>query len=194
MGQSFTLTNRLIFAPFFGTVCIILHATPGKPHRYYVAVVAGVRGREFKFSLDDYFANSAQTPELWSPTIYYQEEEMKIICMSLVVKEPYAHPLFTGSDVTRQVLVPDSKEFDVNIVNFGKGVRNKFHAHDTEQILIITGGRGIVATEEEERVVAEGDVVLIPAGEKHWHGATKDSEFSHIYISRLGSKVAQLED
>lgn len=119
---------------------------------------------------------------------------MKIISMSLVVKEPYAHPLFTGSDVTRQVLVPDSKEFDMNTVNFGKGVRNKFHAHDTEQILIVTSGRGIVATEKQEKVVAEGDVILIPAGEKHWHGATKDSEFSHIYISRLGSKLTQLED
>jgi len=119
---------------------------------------------------------------------------MKIAQMNEVLKEPVAHPLLTGPDVTRQVLVPDSKQFNVNIVNFGKGVRNKFHAHDGEQILIITGGRGIVATEEEERVVTEGDVVLIPAGEKHWHGATKDSEFSHIYVTRVGSAVTQLED
>jgi len=36
--------------------------------------------------------------------------------------------------------------------------------------------------------------VLIPAGEKHWHGAADDSEFSHIYVSRLGSQLTQLED
>ncbi len=36
----------------------------------------------------------------------------------------------------------DSKEYNLNVVNFGKGVRNKFHAHDSEQILIVTAGKG----------------------------------------------------
>ncbi len=119
---------------------------------------------------------------------------MKIVKMNEVSKTPFANPLFTGRDVTRQVLVPDSKEYNVNIVNFGKGVRNKFHAHDSEQILIVTSGKGIVATEKEERVVTTGDVVLIPAGEKHWHGATKDSEFSHLYVTRVGTALTQFED
>jgi quercetin dioxygenase-like cupin family protein len=123
-----------------------------------------------------------------------KEDEMKIIKMSQVPKDSSAGPLFTGPDVTRQVLVPESKEFNVNIVNFGKGVRNKFHSHDGEQILIITAGKGIVATEKEEKVVTPGDVILFAAGEKHWHGATKDSEFSHIYVSRMGNKVTQLEE
>jgi quercetin dioxygenase-like cupin family protein len=52
----------------------------------------------------------------------------------------------------------------------------------------------MIATETEEKVISTGDVVIIPAGEKHWHGATKDLEFSHIYVSRLGSKLTQLED
>ena len=128
------------------------------------------------------------------PETYVQEEEMRVVTMSAIPKEPYVHPLFTGPDVRRQVLVPDSQEFNVNIVNFGKGVRNKFHAHDSEQILIVTAGRGIVATEGEERVVTQGDVVFIPAGEKHWHGATEDLEFSHIYVTKLGSVTTQLED
>ena len=119
---------------------------------------------------------------------------MKIVRISQIQKEPYARPLFTGQDVTRQLLLPDSKEFNVNIVNFGKGVRNKFHSHDSEQILIVTAGKGIVATEKEQRVVTEGEVVLFPAGEKHWHGATDDSEFSHIYVTRAGSQVTQLEE
>jgi quercetin dioxygenase-like cupin family protein len=120
---------------------------------------------------------------------------MKIVKMSEVSKEPVVRPLFTGRDVTRQVLVPDSKEFNVNIVNFGKGVRNKFHAHDGEQILIVTAGKGIVATDNEQRVVTEGDVILFPAGEKHWHGATEDSEFSHIFVTRGGiGPTTQLED
>lgn len=119
---------------------------------------------------------------------------MKIVKMSEAAKESITMPLFTGTDVTRQTLVLDSKEFDVNIVNFGKGVRNKFHAHDSEQVLVVTAGRGIVATEKEERVVTPGDVILFPAGEKHWHGATEDSEFSHLYVMRVGSELTQLED
>ncbi len=119
---------------------------------------------------------------------------MKVVKMSQVPKEPFQKPIFTGPDVTLQVLVPESREFRVNVVNFGKGVRNKFHVHDSEQVLIVTAGRGIIATETEQEVITAGDVVLIPAGEKHWHGAIEESEFSHIYITGLKSQVTQLED
>lgn len=120
---------------------------------------------------------------------------MKIVKMNEVPrKSPRLTSLFTGSDVTSQALTPESKEIVVSIVNFGKGVRNKFHVHDSDQILIITAGKGIVATEQEKKVVTVGDVVLFPAGEKHWHGAAEDSEFSHIYVTKVGDKTTQLED
>ncbi len=48
---------------------------------------------------------------------------MKIIKMQEVPKEPYVNPLFTGPDVTSQILVSESRELRVSIVNFGKGVR-----------------------------------------------------------------------
>lgn len=119
---------------------------------------------------------------------------MKVVKPDNVRKESFSSPLFTGADVTRQILLPESKEYNANVVNFGKGVRNKFHAHDCEQVLIVTSGKGIIATENEEKVITVGDVVLIPAGEKHWHGAMAEDAFAHIYISRLGSKLTQLED
>ena len=118
---------------------------------------------------------------------------MKIIRMDKSPKEPFLNPIFTGSGVTIQKLVPDSKDFNLNIVHFPKGVRNKFHTHDSEQILMITSGKGIVATEKEEKVVTVGDVILFPAGEKHWHGATADSDFSHVYITRMGSQTHMIE-
>jgi len=121
-------------------------------------------------------------------------EAMTTVNMNEVPKESNASPLFTGPDVTRQSLISDSKELRVSIVNFGKGVRNKFHTHDVDQVLIVTAGRGIVATEKGEKVVTVGEVILFPAGEKHWHGATKDSEFSHIVVTRVGGKTTQLED
>ena len=119
---------------------------------------------------------------------------MRVVKIDEVKKEAIISPLFTGSDVTRQVLLPDSREFNVTVVNFGQGVRNKFHAHDSEQVLIVTSGKGFIVTEMEKKEITVGDIVIIPAGEKHWHGATEDSEFSHIFVSRLGSQATQLEE
>jgi quercetin dioxygenase-like cupin family protein len=119
---------------------------------------------------------------------------LKVIRIAEVQKEPFGSSIFTSEDVTKQAIIPDSQEYDINLVNFGRGVRLKFHAHDSEQILIVTAGKGMVATEREKKLVVPGDVIFIPAGEKHWHGATGDSEFSHIFIYRRGTKYTQLED
>lgn len=118
---------------------------------------------------------------------------MQVVTMSKVAKKPHQTPLFTSPDVTAQHLLSEGAEYNVNIVNFGKGVRNKFHIHESDQVLIVTAGKGIVATEKEQKVVTVGDVIHFPAGEKHWHGATPDSAFSHIYVSRAGSKTTQVE-
>jgi len=119
---------------------------------------------------------------------------LKISRISEVPKNPFVNPLFTSEDVTSQAVLPDSTEYEMRVVNFGRGVRLKFHSHSQEQILIVTAGKGIVATEDEERVVVPGDVILIPKDEKHWHGAAADSEFSHIFIYRQGTEYKQLED
>ena len=118
---------------------------------------------------------------------------MHVVRMGDVPKTPRETPLFTG-EVTVQPLIPEGGDYNMAVVNFGKGVRNKLHTHESDQILIVTAGRGIVATEFEQREVTVGDVILFPTGEKHWHGATEDSEFSHIYISRAGQKTRQVED
>lgn len=120
---------------------------------------------------------------------------MKVIQSSQVAKTPVVdNPLFTGA-VTRQTMLTNetSKSFNMGIVHFAKGARNKFHAHTNDQMLIVTAGTGIVATEQEEKTVSVGDTILIPAGEKHWHGATENSEFSHISITAVGGKTTVLE-
>jgi quercetin dioxygenase-like cupin family protein len=119
---------------------------------------------------------------------------MKILRMNEIPRERYLSPLFTGPEVTSQSLLSDSQDLRVSIVNFGKGVRNKFHRHDGDQVLIISAGKGIVATENDRKTVAVGEMVIFPANEKHWHGAAQDSEFSHIVITRAGTKLTQLED
>ena len=120
---------------------------------------------------------------------------MKVTRISEVAEEPAVSPLFTG-EVTRQAVVPAemAKDFNCGIVNFKRGARNKFHTHSGEQILIITSGIGIVATNDEEREVSVGDVVHIPAGESHWHGARRGSPMSHISITVAGGQTTQDED
>jgi len=120
---------------------------------------------------------------------------MKIVKIGKVKKEPHSGKLFTGS-VTMQPIIGKELNSDLVIsqVNFGPGVRNKFHSHSREQILIVTKGKGIVATEKEHITVSMGDVVLILPGEKHWHGAAEGCKFSHLYIMSPDSKTTQLED
>ena len=101
-------------------------------------------------------------------------------------------PIFFGGKVSRRPLVGGdaSKFFSFNIVSFAAGARNKFHTHTSDQVLFVTAGRGIVATEQEEAVVREGDTILIPAGQKHWHGATPESDFSHVSLTTPDSETA----
>jgi quercetin dioxygenase-like cupin family protein len=75
------------------------------------------------------------------------------------------------------------------LVYFPKGVRNKLHHHTHDQILYITKGKGVVATKNEEHIVEPSDIVLIPRGEDHWHGATEDTDFEHLYIVPIKSKT-----
>jgi 4-carboxymuconolactone decarboxylase len=69
-------------------------------------------------------------------------------------------------------------------VTFEAGARTAWHSHPRGQVLLITAGVGRVqrwgAAYEEVRA---GDVVRIPAGEKHWHGASPQASMTHIAIS-----------
>jgi quercetin dioxygenase-like cupin family protein len=66
-------------------------------------------------------------------------------------------------------------------VTFEPGCRNNWHSHDGGQLLLVTAGEGYYQAEGEtaQRLKA-GDVVNIPAGVKHWHGAAEDSWFVHL--------------
>lgn len=69
-------------------------------------------------------------------------------------------------------------------VTFEPSCRNNWHIHHKGgQILLVTGGRGWYQVwGESARELHPGDVVEIPAEVKHWHGAAKDSWFSHLAV------------
>jgi quercetin dioxygenase-like cupin family protein len=78
-------------------------------------------------------------------------------------------------------------------VTFEPGARSVWHTHPRGQILIVTAGTGWVqqwGSPKEE--IREGDVVRIPAGQKHWHGATATTGMTHIAIQeQLDGKVVE---
>jgi quercetin dioxygenase-like cupin family protein len=65
----------------------------------------------------------------------------------------------------------------LDIITFPSGVRNKLHSHSCDQVLYILSGKGIVGTEKEKLPAEPRMVFFIPRGEKHWHGAAKESTF-----------------
>lgn len=121
---------------------------------------------------------------------------MKVVKLGEVESEAVNTPLFTGGDVSRQTpFVPDDlANFNVGVVSFTAGARNKLHRHTSDQLLIVTDGTGVVATEGEERTVSTGDMILIPAGENHWHGAPGATPMAHITIQAKGSQTTQVEE
>ena len=122
---------------------------------------------------------------------------MKKVTMSSVAKTKAAMTggLMTGTQVWRQGIFQegDSSNFNFGVVSFDAGSRNKFHKHSGDQILIITSGTGKVATDNEVITVTEGDVIIIPARENHWHGAPDDTAMAHITVTVKGSETEQTE-
>ena len=103
--------------------------------------------------------------------------------------------LMTGTQVwAQEILAPaDSSDFSFGIRTFDSGARTKFHKHSGDQILIITDGTGTVATDNESLTVGKGDVIIIPAGENHFHGAPDATSMAHITIQKKGSVTEQTE-
>jgi quercetin dioxygenase-like cupin family protein len=83
-------------------------------------------------------------------------------------------PLFHVDDPDRPVVIN---------VTFEPGARTAWHAHPQGQILLVTAGAGLAQSRNgpiEE--IRPGDVVWVPPGEEHWHGATPTTALTHIAI------------
>ncbi|MCF0238921.1 MAG: cupin domain-containing protein [Streptococcus gallolyticus] len=96
---------------------------------------------------------------------------------------------FTGKSWLAEL---NLKEVAIHNVTFEAGCRNDWHIHHgTGQILICVGGHGWYQEEGKEAVSLEpGKVIVIPANTKHWHGAKKDSWFSHISVEVPGENTS----
>ena len=101
---------------------------------------------------------------------------------------------FMGTSYLNPLTSPQNKPFFAN-VTFEPACRNNWHIHRAEkgggQILLCVAGEGWYQEYgKSARSLKAGDVVEIPANVKHWHGAKKDSWFSHIAVELPGENTS----
>ena len=105
-----------------------------------------------------------------------------------------AGDIFIGAVDSQPVVGDEARDLRLTEHTFRDGARNRLHTHTTDQILIVTAGEGIVATEHEERAVRAGDIAYIPAGERHWHGAKAGTDMTHLAILGAGKTFIVADD
>lgn len=98
----------------------------------------------------------------------------------------YAQYFIGQSYLANLAAIDDNVDVDVSNVTFEPGCHNHWHKHlNGYQILLATAGQGwYQEAGKPAQLLNPGDVVVIHAGVKHWHGATKDSWFSHVTITK----------
>lgn len=92
---------------------------------------------------------------------------------------------FTGT-AWLAMLVNSDSTFNTSIgnVTFASGTRTNWHSHAGGQLLLVTSGTGRYQEKGKEiKELRTGDVIKCMPDIIHWHGASPDSEFSHIAIS-----------
>ncbi len=99
---------------------------------------------------------------------------------------------FTGTvRVDPLFQAPDPARVAGASVTFEPGARTAWHTHPLGQTLIVTAGCGLARRWGGPiEQIRPGDVIWIPPGEKHWHGATATTAMTHIAIQEhLNGKV-----
>lgn len=105
---------------------------------------------------------------------------------------------FTGQSYLNPLTDPKETVFIANVI-FEPGCRNNWHVHHATsgggQLLICVDGEGWYQEEgKEAQSLKPGDVITIPAGIKHWHGAKAHSWFSHLAVECLGENTSKTCD
>lgn len=101
---------------------------------------------------------------------------------------------FIGNSYLNPLTNPNETVFVAN-VTFEPGCRNNWHIHHASkgggQLLLCVDGEGWYQEEgKPAQSLKAGDVVAIPAGVKHWHGAKANSWFSHLAVECPGEDTS----
>ena len=96
-------------------------------------------------------------------------------------------PIFVGEVLSQPLVADEAARVRVAAITVRDGARTRLHHHDFDQVLVITDGLGILAGEAKEHHVQPGDVVFVPRGERHWHGAEPGGSMTHLSINEVGT-------
>ena len=133
--------------------------------------------------------------EVWEPgegDLPYEDEAKRAHAKSMVFPIGQPNTAFAQYFIGNSYLAPVStSQVGIFNVTFETGCRNNWHIHHAKQcggqILVCVAGRGYYQEEGKDAIeMKPGDVVNIPAGVKHWHGAAPDSWFSHLAVEVPG--------
>ena len=104
---------------------------------------------------------------------------------------------FIGNSYLKPLTDPKETSIFIANVTFEPSCRNNWHIHKATngggQILVCVDGEGWYQEEgKPAQSLKPGDVITIPANVKHWHGAKKDSWFSHLAIEVPGENTENI--
>lgn len=137
--------------------------------------------------------------EVWEidkEDLSYEDEAMRSHAKKMIFDIGEANTAFEQYFSGKSYLAPIStNQVGIYNVTFEPGCINNWHIHHADkgggQVLIGVAGRGYYQEDGKEAVeINPGDVINIPAGVKHWHGAAKDTWFSHLAIEVPGEKTS----
>ncbi len=99
---------------------------------------------------------------------------------------------FTGTVWQDPIIeAPEPARLRAVVVMFEPGARTAWHTHPLGQTLYVTAGTGRFQTFGEPiQTIGAGDVIWIPPGEKHWHGAGPETMMTHIAMQEAKDGVA----
>ena len=117
-----------------------------------------------------------------NPSVFPMGNELPEMFSKYFVGQAYLQPLTNAGG-------------PISNVTFGPSCRNNWHIHHAQsgggQILLVTSGKGwYQAWGEAAQELHPGDVIVIPAEVKHWHGAAADSWFSHLAVEVSGEETS----
>jgi quercetin dioxygenase-like cupin family protein len=122
------------------------------------------------------------------------EEAMEIRPSGSVPTRRQPKDSFTGTVWQDPIIeAPAPARIRAGRVSFEPGARTAWHTHPRGQTLIVTAGVGRVRIEGGQiEEIRPGDVVWIPPGKRHWHGASPTTAMTHLAIQEhLNGKVVE---
>lgn len=122
---------------------------------------------------------------------------LKITIDPMLVGPDPLHTPYKGSDrefvgdvtAKRLVWAGDSPDVELLGVWFSAGARTRPHIHNVDQVLVVMDGTCAYGDENGVTLVERGEIITVPTGAWHWHGATPEHPMMHISIRKMGNST-----